>query len=44
MLTPLVLALKALISANEEMKQELSVNIEAQGALLDTVTRTFDFN
>ena len=43
-MTPLVLALKALISANQEMKEELCVNVEAQGAILDTVTRTFDFN
>ena len=41
-LTPLILAIKSLVAANSEMKQEFSVNIEALSGLLNAVTNTFD--
>lgn len=41
-MTPLILAIKALVSANPEMKKEFAVNREALVCLLECVTTTFD--
>jgi len=41
MLTPLLLALKSLVSCSEEMKEELSVNISVMRTIMDAVSKTF---
>ena len=40
-MTPLLLALKALVSCNSDMKEELSVNMEVVSVLYNTVCNSF---
>ena len=40
-MTPLLLALKALVSSNRDMKEELSVNIEVVSVLYNTVCNSY---